>query len=268
MTSSTSARRGRHRRSPARRAAALPECSAALQETAPTPHRARSNASPAAAARRPAPSPARELLGDVACSPADLGGEVREQQRQRALGEALCELVQPRRHRILLAVAREPTQERRVESTPNGEGHAWTLVPASGNRPGRLAITAVNPVGDGGGDDHAERAQAVSARVTSAKGHRVCIRPARNRVAAGVDVDGWPAVSGRWRRPRPRHRGSPSPRPGPYRSRLANAPVRRVRSLLTTLASPGLWPGAATARAGCRSARGGAGTPDRLGAHR
>ena len=69
----------------------------------------------------------REFLGDVAGSPADLGGEVREQQRERAVGEALCELVKPRRHRILLAVACEPTQERGVESTPSGEGHAWTL---------------------------------------------------------------------------------------------------------------------------------------------
>ncbi len=69
----------------------------------------------------------RELLGDVAGSAADLGGEVREQQRQRALGEAFRELVQPRRHRILLAIAREPMHERGVESAAGSEGHTWTL---------------------------------------------------------------------------------------------------------------------------------------------
>jgi hypothetical protein len=46
-----------------------------------------------------------QLCNDVAGSSADLGREVRRQQRERASGEALGELVQPGRHRVLLALA-------------------------------------------------------------------------------------------------------------------------------------------------------------------
>ena len=64
-----------------------------------------------------------ELVGHRAGAAADLGGEVREQQLQRAMDEALGELAQPRRQRVLLALPGELLQERRGADALGGNGH-------------------------------------------------------------------------------------------------------------------------------------------------
>ena len=63
----------------------------------------------------------REFLGDVAGASSDLCREVREQQRERALGEAFGELVQPGRQRVRLALAGQLAQELRVEGACSGQ---------------------------------------------------------------------------------------------------------------------------------------------------
>ena len=65
-----------------------------------------------------------QLVGHLAGAAAHLGGEVREQQLQRAVDEALGELAQPRRQRVVLALARELLQEGRSAVALGGNGHA------------------------------------------------------------------------------------------------------------------------------------------------
>ena len=78
-----------------------------------------------------------ELVGHVAGAAAHLGGEVREQQLQRPVDEALGELAQPRRQRVVLALARELLQKRRNADTLRGNGHALTVAAPQLRRPPR-----------------------------------------------------------------------------------------------------------------------------------
>ena len=71
-----------------------------------------------------------ELVRHRARAAADLGGEVREQQLERAVDEALGELAQPRRQRVVLALAGELLPGRTaVPSRSGATAMLWTLAP-------------------------------------------------------------------------------------------------------------------------------------------
>ena len=72
-----------------------------------------------------------ELVFHRAGPAADLRGEVGEQQLQRAMDEALGELSQPRRKRVLLALPGQLLQQRGGAVSLRGKGHGLTLAPAA-----------------------------------------------------------------------------------------------------------------------------------------